>query len=199
MSKLTDTHRTILAAAGARGGLVILPVPKSIKLSVVKTDVLLSALLKDELIAERPAADGEAIWRTDETQGKLTLVATAVGLKAVGIDVAAEPAVSVETKPRMSRAAKKQPVVATKRVARSAVKKVPAQAANAPKATTKLATLIAALRTKKGATIDDLTDATGWQAHSVRGAISGALKKKQGLNIISTPVAGRGRVYRIAE
>ncbi len=39
---------------------------------------------------------------------------------------------------------------------------------------------------------------TGWQAHSVRGAISGALKKKLGLSVTSETVEGRGRVYRIS-
>jgi hypothetical protein len=40
-------------------------------------------------------------------------------------------------------------------------------------------------------------EATGWQAHSVRGAISGALKKKLKLKVASEVVEGRGRVYRI--
>jgi len=199
MSKLTDTHRTILATAGARDGILVLPLPKSIKLSVAKAEALLSALLKDDLIAERPVADGEAIWRTDEAKGKLTLVATAAGLKAVGIDVATEPLVSVGTKPPSTRAATKQLAKTAKDHRKPAVRKAPVEPAKVPKATTKLATLIATLRTKKGATIEDLTEVTGWQAHSVRGAISGALKKKLGLNIISTPIEGRGRVYRLAE
>ncbi len=41
--------------------------------------------------------------------------------------------------------------------------------------------------------------AKAWQAHSVRGAISGALKKKLGLAVSSEKSDGRGRVYRIAE
>ncbi len=49
----------------------------------------------------------------------------------------------------------------------------------------------------KGATIADLVAATGWQTHSVRGAISGALKKKLGLAVTSERVEDRGRVYRI--
>ena len=60
----------------------------------------------------------------------------------------------------------------------------------------KLATMIALLRERRGATIARLINATGWQAHSVRGAISGAIKKKHGLKVESTPSAD-GRVYRI--
>ncbi len=41
--------------------------------------------------------------------------------------------------------------------------------------------------------------AFGWQAHTVRGAIAGALKKKLGLEVTSEKTAGRGRVYRLAE
>ena len=63
---------------------------------------------------------------------------------------------------------------------------------------TKLASLITLLSRKDGATIADLMKATGWQAHSVRGAISGNLKKKLGLGVISEKVEGRGRVYRVA-
>jgi hypothetical protein len=71
----------------------------------------------------------------------------------------------------------------------------PASAASAP-APTKTAQLIALLRGRRGATIDQMCEATGWQAHSVRGAISGALKKKLGLNVVSK-VTKAGRVYRI--
>ncbi len=63
---------------------------------------------------------------------------------------------------------------------------------------TKIAQLVALLRRANGARIDELMSATGWQAHSVRGAISGALKKKLKLEILSTK-SGEGRVYRIAE
>ncbi len=64
---------------------------------------------------------------------------------------------------------------------------------------TKQALLIDLLKRKKGATIGEIVEATGWQAHSVRGAISGALKKKLGLAVTSDPVEKRGRVYRIVE
>ena len=61
---------------------------------------------------------------------------------------------------------------------------------------TKLAALVAALSTAKGATLAHLMTLTGWQAHSVRGAMSGALKKQRGLVITSTKL-GAERVYRI--
>lgn len=59
--------------------------------------------------------------------------------------------------------------------------------------------LIAMLRQADGATVAEMASALQWQAHSVRGVISGALKKKLGLAVTSGKVAGRGRVYRIAD
>jgi hypothetical protein len=65
-----------------------------------------------------------------------------------------------------------------------------------PASDTKLARLIALLRRPQGASLADMVAATGWQAHSVRGALSGALKKKMGL-VVASEVAGDVRVYRL--
>lgn len=54
------------------------------------------------------------------------------------------------------------------------------------------------LRAEGGATIDEIVAALEWQAHTVRGVLSGALKKKLGLTITSEKVAGRGRVYKLS-
>jgi Protein of unknown function (DUF3489) len=54
------------------------------------------------------------------------------------------------------------------------------------------------LRRKEGATIAQIATALDWQLHSVRGAISGSLKKKQGLAITNQPNEDGCRVYRIA-
>jgi uncharacterized protein DUF3489 len=62
----------------------------------------------------------------------------------------------------------------------------------------KQAAVIEMLRRPEGATIDALVAATGWQPHTVRGAISGALKKKLGLDVVSEKSDGGARVYRIA-
>jgi hypothetical protein len=61
----------------------------------------------------------------------------------------------------------------------------------------KQAQVIEMLRRAAGATIDEIAGATGWQRHSVRGMMSGALKKKLGLDVVPTKEV-RGRVYRIA-
>jgi hypothetical protein len=66
-----------------------------------------------------------------------------------------------------------------------------------PNRETKQARLIALLQRPSGAAIKDLAAATGWQAHSVRGVMSGALKKRLGLTITSESGAD-GRVYHIA-
>lgn len=50
----------------------------------------------------------------------------------------------------------------------------------------------------EGATIAQLTKTFGWERHTVRGALSGALKKKLGLKIVSNKPTGGERVYRIA-
>lgn len=61
----------------------------------------------------------------------------------------------------------------------------------------KLGVVTNLLRRPEGATIAQLAEATGWQAHSVRGALAGSLKRKHGLTIVGEPGDG-GRVYRIA-
>ena len=106
-----------------------------------------------------------------------------------------------EPKPRSRKASPKRKKSGSKTVAPP--RKVPRQRAKATKprgarAGTKQALLIDLLKRKKGATIEEIVEAIGWQAHSVRGAISGALKKKLGLAVTSEKVQARGRVYRIA-
>lgn len=59
---------------------------------------------------------------------------------------------------------------------------------------TKLELLVQQLDKEQGASLADLVECTGWQAHSVRGAMAGSLKKK-GHNITSTVVDGVRR-YR---
>jgi hypothetical protein len=54
--------------------------------------------------------------------------------------------------------------------------------------------LVALIHLQHGATIDEIATATGWQNHRVRGAISGALKRRLGLKIASGKMKG-GRAF----
>lgn len=62
---------------------------------------------------------------------------------------------------------------------------------------TKLAALVIALRRPQGATSLQLMLATGWQPHTVRGAISGMLRKKLGLNVVLAHNDTGERVYKV--
>ena len=62
---------------------------------------------------------------------------------------------------------------------------------------TKSDAVIALLTRSRGATIDEMMTATGWQAHSVRGFIAGTVKKKLARPVTSETTS-KGRVYRIA-
>ena len=94
---------------------------------------------------------------------------------------------------------------ATRRAVRATAKgatRRPSKARPVPKAeaqpaepsATKQSQLIAMLRTPAGGTMEQLTELTGWQPHTVRGTISGTLRKRLKLNVICVE-----RVYRIAE
>jgi hypothetical protein len=67
--------------------------------------------------------------------------------------------------------------------------------------------MIELLKRPEGATVEQIAAATGWQHHTIRGAISGALKKKLGLTVEATRTRevgpnktgakGSSTVYRI--
>lgn len=98
----------------------------------------------------------------------------------------------------MSKASK--PVRATKKIVRRKAKPKAAAATKerTPRTDSKQAKLIAMLRRPEGASIAEAVAALEWQAHTVRGAIAGALKKKLGLKVESEKVdSARGRVYRL--
>ena len=65
------------------------------------------------------------------------------------------------------------------------------------RAGTKLAALVMALRRPQGATSLQLMLTTGWKPHTVRGAISGMLRKKLGLNVVLAHNDSGERVYRV--
>jgi len=64
---------------------------------------------------------------------------------------------------------------------------------------TKQNACLSLLARPNGATIEDLQSATGWQSHSVRGFLAGAVKKKLGLTVISSKADGDMRCYRVVD
>jgi hypothetical protein len=93
----------------------------------------------------------------------------------------AQPARAHAAAGRKAKAAKAKVVKAKATQAKAAPAETPT-----PRTGTKQAQMIEMLKRPEGATIEQIAEATGWQHHTIRGAISGALKKKLGLNIEAT-------------
>ena len=142
---------------------------------------MVGSLAAKGLIEEIAAKRGKPLWRETSGGRGVTLVATDVAFAALGIEPV--PA-STAADARKTEPAVRAPATATERRSR---------------ADTKQAQLIAMLKRRKGASLEEIGEKFGWQAHTVRGAIAGALKKKLGLDVISEKIERRGRVYRIAE
>ncbi len=128
----------------------------------------------------------------DRTMTTKIAKTTTAGENAIRAE-AAESAGTGGTKAK----AGKTPTTSRKAHQRPAVADGEAKSERKARTDTKQAKLIAMLETKDGATVEEIAAAFGWQAHTVRGAIYGALRKKLGLNIDSEKVESRGRVYRI--
>ena len=170
MTKLSDTQTIILSRAAQNEDRIALPLPDSLRGGAASKVV--SALLAKGFLEEVEAdmRKGEPVWRETGDGHGVTLIATEAGLTAIGIE-----AKSAEPKPTEDAGPKTR----------------------TPREGTKQATLIAMLREPEGATIEEIMAATGWQSHTVRGAMSGALKKKLGLEVTSEKVEDRGRVYKL--
>lgn len=66
------------------------------------------------------------------------------------------------------------------------------------KQTSKQDAVLVLLRRQQGASVDEIIDATGWQAHSVRGFLSGAVKKRLGIEVVSEKGEDGVRRYHVA-
>lgn len=114
----------------------------------------------------------------------------------------AAPASQSKATTKATRAPKKPHVAPAKR--KSAKKTPPAQkrAKNTQGAKpakvrdgSKSAKVLDLLHRPKGATLNELMRATGWQTHSVRGFLSGAIGKKMALALTSKKEEAEERTY----
>jgi hypothetical protein len=81
----------------------------------------------------------------------------------------------------------------------SPAKKAPkaAKKAGAARDGSKAAKILDLLKRPEGATLAAIMKATDWQAHSVRGFLSGTISKKMGLKVASTKSDNGERTYSI--
>jgi Protein of unknown function (DUF3489) len=208
MTKLSDTQLVILSNAAQRDDLSVLPFPDGVKAKGGAEQKVLAGLKSRGFV------------RVIETPGRpQRVVITRAGLKAIGVEpegetgdatgparadigaTAADASPAVQT-PVPAAESDGRPVSAKRKAKAKAAKpgKTAAEKA-APRAGTKQAMMIELLKRPEGATVEQIAEATGWQHHTIRGAISGALKKKLGLTIEAGPnkagAKGSSTVYRI--
>jgi hypothetical protein len=186
---LTSHQRCVLHAASRSANLNAWPLPQRLSLSKGSATIVVKGLLKKGLIAERAALGHDAVWRETEDGRPMTLVISKDGLAAVGMlgEVAGD----------RKQAADQSAQKAHDEAKRGPTAPVSQNQQRRPRAGSKLAALVGLLGREEGATVEEMAAATGWQQHTVRGVMSGALAKRFGLEIGSVKVEGRGRVYRI--
>jgi hypothetical protein len=176
MTKLTETQALILSAAAQRASNLAMPLPKGLHGAAAKKviSMMIGRGWLEEVDADMRKA--EPLWRETGDGHGTTLVVTDAGLLAIGVEpVVVKTMVSIRQRAAQPRAPKPP----------------------SPRAGTKQAQIIAMLQRPEGASVAEMVEATSWQSHTVRGAISGALKKRLGLPIVAEKVEGTGMFYKL--
>ena len=126
----------------------------------------------------------------------ITLTAEATGATRVTGAGKAKPAKKARVAPKHAHVAAKTASQAAKP---KASKKPPkaAKTAGAARGGSKTANVLDLLKRPDGATLKELMKATGWQAHSVRGFLSGTVGKKMGLTVTSAKGDAGERAYSV--
>ena len=184
MTTPSDTQSLILSRAATRPGNLALPLPEGLVGAAAK--MVVGKMIARGWLEEVEAnlRRGEPMWRETGDGHGTTLIATEAGLEAIGIEPVVVSAVASARKAKPKPGQAQTPDDVAKPVA--------------IRPGTKQAQIIAMLQRPEGATVAEIVAATSWQAHTARGAISGAIKKKLGLPIAAEKVEGRGTVYRLS-
>lgn len=178
MPKLTDTQLVILTAAAQRDDYLILPLPGSLDLNTASQNRTLKGLIKRKLISARPAAPGEPKWPSNPGDKPQTLIITNTGLAAIGVVEDSDTGKSPAPKTAASgRAKKRARATKTSKATRTKLEKPLPTADETPKRIGKVDQIRDLLARPDGANIETLTAETGWQAHSVRAALTGLRKR----------------------
>jgi hypothetical protein len=225
MTKLSDTQLVILGAAAQRADLSVLPLPDRLKLTGGALAKVMNSLRNRGLIRvlggdggpERVAitSEGMAAIGVEQESDEVPAGAPerdAAPASAESDDPAVEaptPAKEADTAaaPAKHKASRKKAAKATPAAGEPEAARGRRTGKPTPRAGTKQALMIDMLKRPEGATVEQIAAATGWQHHTIRGAISGALKKKLGLTVEATrtrevgpnqtSARGSSTVYRI--
>lgn len=187
MTNITEAQRALLTHAAAEPeGIIDAPDDEKLRRSLIKKGLAMSLPVEGGvsrlIITDAGRAAVAITTKTDEGRGQPVPEpereppATADAVADEGADTASDDDLAGD-----------QP----------APSEAPAPEAGQRSAGGKLGKLVELLQRSSGATLEEMVAATGWRAHSVRGAMSGSLKKKLGLTIDSAKTDGT-RVYRIA-
>ena len=204
MTKLSDTQRVVLSAAAQRADLSILPLPDSLKLKGGALAKVMDSLRNRGMICVIGTDGGpERVVITSEGMAALGLEsdddaptsapepATAPTSADTDAPAPAAPVPTAEadgaaTLPKTKPAKRKGKAKPTEAAPVGSEPEAATRAKPTPRAGTKQALMIEMLKRPEGATVEQIAVATGWQHHTIRGAISGALKKKLGLTVEAT-------------
>jgi Protein of unknown function (DUF3489) len=143
-------------------------------------------LAKLGLAREIEAKPGAPIWRRDDAGQGYALKLTAAGLKAIAVDEG--PQDTIEPNETLQTEAKN---VAGRDEGGHPVR------VSVPRDGSKLALVIEHLQRADGATVIDLTQATGWLPHTTRAALTGL--RKRGYAVIRERIGAGDSVYRISD
>ena len=194
--KLTDTQLLTLSAAARRNDRCLVAAPN---VKAAAAQKIAGKLIASGLVKEIKAKPGAPVWRRDEEAGQsYALKLIAAGAKAIAIDESAEPTHVGEGNSRedveQAGSSSQQPS-AQDPSSVGANATAPARP-SAPRGGTKLAEVVELLQRDRGATIDELIDATGWLPHTTRAALT-ALRKRGFALAIDRSNKERGSIYRI--
>ena len=202
--KLSDTHLILLSNAAKRDDRAV-ELPSDI--GAVAAEKLVAKFAGAGLIEEIESNGSLPVWRRLD-DASFSLRITDAGLKAIGIDEAVGAVGRVEKVPSKASAKAKAdlaakprrgaeagpPPKAPKPEARKKPKKATALT-SADRSGTKLDHVKNLLARKRGATIQDMMEATGWLPHTTRAVLTGF--RKRGFGIEREAVKGKSAIYRI--
>ena len=141
------------------------------------------------------------IWKAIQSLGGGNATETSEPIKAAATAASKQAKKAKHSGKRVEAAKNVKNPKNTAKATPKAAKVKPGKAASKPATArdgSKKAEVLGLLQRKSGATLAQIMKATGWQAHSVRGFISGALGKKMGLTVDSVRREDGERVYSIA-